>query len=77
LSEQLCGDSSWRVIAFKAFEIRAKILSITGLKGMSHQKSAKLLSVGCQIASVMMILTGVSAMSKQGRVKRYAVALSV
>jgi len=32
--EQLCSYSSWRVIAFKAFKIRAKILADAGLKGV-------------------------------------------
>jgi len=31
--EQLCSYSSWRVIAFQAFKIRAKMLADAGLKG--------------------------------------------
>ena len=34
-------------------------------------------SVGCQIVSVVAFLTGASAKSKQGHMKRYAVALSI
>jgi len=32
--EQLCSYSSWRVIAFNAFKVRAIIMALPGFKGL-------------------------------------------